>query len=757
MEWLRSRLTIAGRQGPIPPSADLRYSETSIDACDSVGKRMFRIPVFVLFVAMCGLSAGLANADVSEFPEPKDCPDVYGLQLGPEEAQTWNACDKWAWDCIARGREANFFAKECVEPRSDTAKGLQEKFKYAPFFNPGKFKDANGLSTRFVYTVLTKKEYAAALTAAGIRLVGAYFADTVNLENITTDKNLVFDQSIFKSGLRLTNFRSDRNVSLDGANVRGSIYLKRANIGGTLFLEDGVFDLLDAADARFAGSIDGPSAIFNAPIHLDRVKVEGKVSLIRARLTELTTFDTTIGSKLEMRFAHVRGRIDLTGTTINGDLRLQRLQFGRALTNNPRLSCDWDLYDASNRFFLSPSQPDFVGRPETYAAIIDEVVNSRPSNGLPDYPCLKLKDQTTGATLAQQNIQHEVLLRDMKIGGALCLLDLTGEIAGSSSGPGTQSANLATISLDGSEARTTILRWTKTTSDTLWQAVHFKTRNLYFDLGTPPNRYFLDNLELENISFLKPLPPESEAQEQREDSRSFLCDAPSGPDARYASDSPQTHQRIVDFFNSDANQSKSAQPFAEIVKRLDGSGNASTKLKVAFSDYKFRALCQSSDFFKRMEKEGAGSVLEAPNVMFRVAGNLMAQTKTDRLDEARRIGLDIACRPMLAAYKYTVSYGYEPLNILYLIIIFILLFWALLRLDEPNYATPEGRPPRLGLLYAIDMFNPFTQIRINRAHGAWTPQTRWLRMYLAFHRFVGFVLCILLAVGFYGAGRGVSP
>lgn len=716
---------------------------------------MWRV-AFWVFVSSVAFGAGFARADAIELPTPKACPIVAAQQLGPEEAASWNTCDKWAWDCISKGLEANFYIKQCVEQRSVDAKAYRAKYKYAPFYNPDQFKESNGLSKRFVYTILTKRDYANAIAATGIRLVGAYFADTVNLENVTTDKNLVFDQSIFKAGLRLTNFRGERNVSLDGCNIRGRLYLLRANIGGTLFMEEGVFDLLDAGDARFSGSIDGPGAIFNAPIRLDRVKVEGKVSFIRARLTELTAFDTTIGSKLEMRYAHVRGRIDLTGSTINGDLRLQRLQFGRTLTDNPSLSCDWDFSDSSNRFFLAPTLPELVPMGDAYKAIVNEVALSRPEDAVSDYPCLKLKNSANGAPVASRNIQHEVLLRDMKIGGALCLIDLTGEIPGAL-GHDAKRRDLATISLDGSDARTTILRWTKTTSDTLWQAVHFKTRNLFLDLGNPPNQYFFDNLEIDNVSFLKPVTRGQEAEEQQEDTRNFLCDVPSGPNARYASDSPETHQRIVNFFNSDANKSNSAQPFGEIVKRLDSSGNASTPLKVAFSDYKFRSLCQSSEFFKRLEKENTGGLFAEPRAMFRVAGTLMSETKTSPFDEARRIGLDIACKPMLAAYKYTVSYGYEPLNILYLIILFVVLFWALLRLDTPLHIGPEGRPPRLGLLYAMDMFNPFTQVRINRSHGTWSPEARWLRVYLGFHRFVGFILCILLALAIYGAGHGPTP
>lgn len=727
----------------------------------------------LLFMQVAGHEARAQDPALTPLP-PTACPAVAGTSA--DDASTsdatsseaaddpaWNACDKWVWHCIRQGGEANLFAKECAELRSDRSRELRRVYKYAPFTDPDTYSETNGLSKNFVYDILTKSQYANILPASGIRIVGGYFAEAVNLENVSTDKNLVFDQSIFKKGVRLTNFRSDRNFSLDGSNVRGAFYLKRANLGGTLFFEEAVFDLLDASDARFAASVDGPGSVFNAPFRLDRVRVEGKVSLIRARLTELTAFDTEIGSKLELRHADVRGRIDLTGAKVSGDVRMQRLKFGRVVSDKPGISCDWDLTDHKNYFFLAPTREEFAGHRDLYEKILQEAIYSRPGVYNPDYPCLRQDAEAAPGSTPQNaatsaykpTIEHEVLIRDMKIGGALCLIDITGKVDAPDTGTG-KSPDVSAITLDGTEARTTILRWAPTKSTTLWQAVHFTTRNLYLDLGNRPNRYLFDNLNLGNVSFLK-APEGLEAIEQVEDSRSYLCDTPSGPSARYASDAPETHERIISFFNSAANKSSSAQPFGEIVKRLESSGSASIRLKVAYTDYKFESLCQNSEFFKRLENENAGSVIASPRSMFRVANTLMSENKFAPLDEARRIGLDIACKPMLAAYKYTVSYGYEPLNILYLIIVFIMLFWALLRLDKPLHMAPEGRPPRLGLLYAIDMFNPFTQVRINHDHGRWQPQARWLRVYLAFHRFLGFVLCILLAVGIYGAGQSTGP
>ena len=67
-------------------------------------------------------------------------------------------------------------------------------------------------------------------------------------------------------------------------------------------------------------------------------------------------------------------------------------------------------------------------------------------------------------------------------------------------------------------------------------------------------------------------------------------------------------------------------------------------------------------------------------------------------------------------------------------------------------AEPQASPA-LGLLYSIDMFNPFPQVQLNKDHTALHPKSRGLQVYLRFHRFIGFILCLLLAVSIYSAGR----
>ena len=152
-----------------------------------------------------------------------------------------------------------------------------------------------------------------------------------------------------------------------------------------------------------------------------------------------------------MRLADVRLRVDMTGATVNGDVRMQRISFGRKRTEQTP-SCDWDP-DAGLDHLINHIVADVKKRhPEDNEAFhrsMNEIVLSRPSperRSASDNICVELLRE------ARLGAKNEVLLRDMKIKGTLCLIDLTGEISG-----GTGREHVDTISLDGTQANSTVL------------------------------------------------------------------------------------------------------------------------------------------------------------------------------------------------------------------------------------------------------------------------------------------------------------
>jgi hypothetical protein len=694
-------------------------------------------------------SVAVAAVNIAGAPSPQPCPEV---QARDEQQRNWSACERFVWSCLIAGREANLFARECAEPRTPRNGELRRAMRYAPFIAPERFKDTNLIGSRFLHTILSRKELSDQIPPTGVRIFGAYFAEPLNLENIATEKNVVIDGSIFSGDVRMTNFSTRYNLSFDGSNVRGRILLLRARIDGSLFIQNGVYDHIDLRDARVGASIDAADSIYNGLFRLDRAQVAGKLEFERSKITDWSAVDASVGGVVRFYLADVRSRLDLTGIRIAGDLRMQKMRFGRWRGGDGHL-CDWNL-EADPKSFFSPANPDLAADPAGAKRMLQEIAASRPFGNLPDvspsYVCARgLKSEL-----------HEVLLREMKVGGTLCLIDATGEIETKGGEPlprlsgGEEFAgrpSVETISLDGSETRATVIRWAESQSRTLWRAVNYSTGYMLIDLDSQPQRHFIDNLEMKSIAFVSSKHNAVYAAGRPEDSDKLLCDITPDPKTAVPSETRLAHDRMIAFFTDDArNQSRSAQPLAKIVERLANSGAASTHLKMALSEYKFRRLCSTSEYFKERNREPtAGWWHSWRQITTRPELASLGQ----RIDESRKIGLDLACSLGIGSDTSAVSYGHEPHNIIFIIIMFVLGSWGLLSLDHRVDDDLDGRPPKLGLMYAIDMFNPFPQVLLNRQHAKWKPVRPSLQLYMRFHRLIGFILCIILAISIYSGGK----
>ena len=346
-------------------------------------------------------------------------------------------------------------------------------------------------------------------------------------------------------------------------------------------------------------------------------RIDGKVNLVNSRLTEISGWDMAVGGSFWLRHADIRGRIDLTGANIQGDLRMQKVRFGRARDDGAS-ACDWDLADTRGLTM----QPLFVAaagrqgpRDTAPADFIERRPTPRDARG--GDLCVRLPNETA-ATQARRDKKHEVRLRDMTINGTLCMIDLTGAYAPSPQVPKEaqgpvrpqisawpSAGGLESISIDGTQARSTIIRWRDSESLTLWRAVQFKTGNMLIDLSAKPMRHFIDNLEIGSIAFIKSTASDDEETSFDEDFYPYLCDMRPSPDSLMASGSREAHERIAAFFNAPGNEARSVQPFSKIVERLQQSAAASLFLKLELSDFRTRATCANSQFYREFDRLAA--------------------------------------------------------------------------------------------------------------------------------------------------------
>lgn len=178
--------------------------------------------------------------------------------------------------------------------------------------------------------------------------------------------------------------------------------------------------------------------------------------------------------------------------------------------------------------------------------------------------------------ITQTSVIDNLLLRDMKIKGTMCAVDVGGEIGNVGiSAPGTVSdvrQSLKTISLDGTEAKSTVLSWPESKSTTEWRAVNYKTEYLLINANGQPLHHYVDNLDLRLIHAAE----EDEAAavtaigSSDEHLVKLACDITPGIETKDDATSRDTQDRLIRFFKTD--KSQSAQPFASVVASLNSSG-----------------------------------------------------------------------------------------------------------------------------------------------------------------------------------------
>ncbi len=698
----------------------------------------------LMFAVAFGLTvaseqSGAQEATTPLIPETPACgePEIL-VPLPARYAATWSTCEKWVWSCVARGLEANLFAKRCTNARRDADEtNYRSPYELAPFVSPGDYQTTNALSDTFIRDILTDPLLTASIPSIGIRIFGAYFDRSVNLENVTTSTNLVLDAAILRRGLRMTNFESTKNVSLDGANVRGRLLAMRARLGGSLFIEQGVYDYIDLRDARIGASLEASRSVFNDMLRIDRAHIAGKVYLVKSLITSLTAWDATIGGSMEFRMADIRLRMDLTGATVQGDVRLQSVTAGSRVSERSP-SCEWNPDQEINNVFQDTYRRTRTHNSELASDVLDEMMRTRPTQAGKPTNSLCDEPDTTGLRSAR----HEFLLRDMKINGTLCIMDTSGAIravkAHTNAPAGSDTPldlSIDTVSLDGTHANSTVLRWPASASTTLWHAVNFKTGHMLINLHAPPEAHFIDNLDVGFISFVRNEGPLRETQRDEDDDK-YLCDVTPRQENVDRADSRETQERIQSFFTGEANKAGSAQPFGVVIDRLKSSGINTRFLDIKLSEYKNRTACKTSSLMQTWTELHWISIRE----------HLAALS----LDESRKLVLDGVCTAGVFASKWLVSYGHEPLNLFLWAILLVVLFWAALQLDRPDPITSLPRQ-RYPLAYSFDNFIPLRPYRSDRVSADRMPNSRWLRLYRGFHRTCGLVFAVLIFIFVYRA------
>ncbi|MEX0288114.1 MAG: hypothetical protein AB3N14_03315 [Flavobacteriaceae bacterium] len=125
--------------------------------------------------------------------------------LNSTDKYHWSEAEKWAWEEIIAGRKANFNKKyKTLDPKKE--EGWDST------------TNDRTISAKFLSEILTDQQLSAKAYKKGVRIIGAYFKETLDLKYTKLDYQLWLDDCRFMESLNLDLMKIDDWFSLEGSH-----------------------------------------------------------------------------------------------------------------------------------------------------------------------------------------------------------------------------------------------------------------------------------------------------------------------------------------------------------------------------------------------------------------------------------------------------------------------------------------------------------------------------------------------------------
>ena len=260
-------------------------------------------------------------AALGPLPSVKTC-----LELG----RGWSETERFVWEKTCYGDIADL---------SQLDNGRLDPKKPDGWANSDRL-----ISSTFLETILFQKRFQDAVTRHGVRIVGAYFPDGLDLGSGVLPWQLWIGASRFEKSLDMSNLRTDRLVRLERSFIGGDLLLIAAKVGSNLNLSNiEVANELVLDSASIRGSLFLDDAVFTNG-DFKGVRVENQFSMLDATIRENMFMDSaTVGGSLLMMKAKIGKDITLRAVKIANQLEMSKIKVAHEL-NMDSISVDGPLF-----------------------------------------------------------------------------------------------------------------------------------------------------------------------------------------------------------------------------------------------------------------------------------------------------------------------------------------------------------------------------------------------------------------------------
>lgn len=219
------------------------------------------------------------------------------------ELREWASNEKWVWNEICEGREADFNVKEGRHLLPDMDQD---------------WSDVRVLSPKFLELLVTQQLYVEAMNYRGVRIRGAWFKEPIQLSDAVISRPLALTNCRFGADVNLSLVKSSHGISFAGSGFYGSAIMPRLQVAGSLRLNEGAF---------FKNNVHLSGAIIDDVLSLDRVRVYGLLDLNSVRVgTNVFMHEKSTFQDVSLKAAQIGGELYMAEASFSGLLSMDGLQ-----------------------------------------------------------------------------------------------------------------------------------------------------------------------------------------------------------------------------------------------------------------------------------------------------------------------------------------------------------------------------------------------------------------------------------------------
>ena len=304
-------------------------------------KQTHRLNALVLVGVLLAF-ASVVHAERTNMPQERN----FGMALPGEKCRVsrlpkWTEPEKWAWIEICEGRIANF------------NKHLNEKLDPRNPAHDGKWSDERKLSSRFLETILLHEPFRSAIPRQGVRIIGAYFSNAIDLTDASIERPLLLHKSRFRSQVYMTRLKTPTFISLEDSKFDDDLNMDSASVGGDLFMRRAEFGEVILRGVEIDDQLDMEGATFKGKLNMDASSVGVNLFMRKAAFREVNLRGAKVGDQLELVGSTFRGKLSMASISVGSSLFMTNAEFGEVVLRGAEIDTQLSMDGSTFRGKLS--------------------------------------------------------------------------------------------------------------------------------------------------------------------------------------------------------------------------------------------------------------------------------------------------------------------------------------------------------------------------------------------------------------------